>query len=160
MKHILFLFLLAVAEPAFAQTATPINEIIGMDEGNCISQLGYRGTDDMIIKSDAELQSSIRQDASKERCQAFFSEKNIPFQTHMLVGVSIYSGSCSRPLDLKAELQTDYAEARSVLVVSYASSGMMCKAFKRHAAWYMVPIPVEGFAFEVKQERIEAKDEF
>lgn len=138
----IILFILSITFlPNTQTTESKVLEIEQFDVKGCVRMALFK--DEKIIKSEAEWLTTIRRDASRERCLKDLAK--IDFTKNDLVGIVINSGYCRYPLGLeyKAMQNTDTQEVN--VNISYLKPDGVCRAVSHYELWLLMPkIPNEG----------------
>ncbi len=132
MKIIIALF----ASLTFAFAVNAQSEFSVVDLQNCIA---LDRDEPVFITNDGDLQASIRQDASRDRCFEVIRDLNIDFGRQVLAGTRLYTGYCRTPAGLTTAIERD-EHGNIAIVVSYLRTEMSCKALSFRDHWVIAPI--------------------
>ena len=119
----------------------------GVELGNkifkgCVSL--HLNQQSLIIKNQQELEGVVRKDASRDRCLRGLPQIN--WDEYLLVGNSISSGSCFRPVGL-ASTYTYNKESNTIdLDIEYAKDQPLCRALSKYNYWLLLPKPNDSVA--------------
>ena len=93
----------------------------------------------LIIKNQRELENAVRKDASRDHCMKELPQ--IDRNQFLLVGSSISSGSCFRPVDLTFNYVYNKESNTIDLDIEYAKDQPLCRALSHYNYWLLLPKP-------------------
>ena len=144
--YLLATLVLAVFSAAAVQTQDNASQALPeVDVAGCLASKGKYGT---VIGSAAELYQAVGRNANLTKCRERLEALGLDFETYTLAGITVLSGHCTRPKDMRAVLRRDDEKMMLDAVVTMGPALSPCRGLQEFEIWVLVPRE-QGYAVRI-----------